>query len=225
MPGETLITVRGEAHADAEPEIAILEVTVAARDRDRVRAVELLVARTRDLGDLFKEAGTGIARLASRRVQVQPLFKDAKVRTAAAGFLARGGFSVTFADFSLLGELVAVLAAEDLVTLSGPSWELRPDSPVYREVRVAAAKDSLARARDYAEAFGGRIVGLAEAADSGLLSSRSGDSRVMSAGSAGRMRPREAAGDAAEIELIPAVQTVYACVEARYLMTSPVLTA
>jgi len=224
MPGETLITVRGEAQIDAEPEIAVLGVTVEARDKDRPRAVAMLAARTSDLGEMIKGSGEGVQRLESRPVRVQPIFKDVKVRSAI-GFLAQGGFSVTVSDFAVLGELVAALACEDLVTLSGPSWQLRPDSPVHREVRLAAAKDSIRRARDYAEAFGGRIVGLAEAADTGLLDGNSVSHRVMTSGAPGRLRmaSREAYQDVPEIDLMPAVQTVYAQVEARFLMTHPTL--
>ena len=54
-----------------------------------------------------------------------------------------------------------------MVTVTGPDWRLRPDSPVYRAARLAAAKDATQRAGEYAEAFGGRISGLVEAADSG----------------------------------------------------------
>ena len=50
-------------------------------------------------------------------------------------------------------------------------WALRPDSPVYRDARLAAARDAMVRAREYAEAFGGSIAGLIEAADAGLMTS------------------------------------------------------
>ncbi len=223
MPDETLITVRGEAHAEAEPEIAVLDVSVTARDRDRVRAVETLGTRTRDLGALISGSGDGTLRLASKPVRVQPLFKEGKIRSAAIGFLAQGGFTVTVSDFGLLGDLVGALACEDFVALAGPSWQLRPDSPVYREVRMAAARDSLQRARDYAEAYGGRIVGLAEAADSGLLGHLEGGGQPRFASRAVRSAMPGDDGEPSEIDLFPAVQTVYAQVEARFLMTRPAL--
>ena len=223
MPGETLITVRGEAQAEAEPEIAVLGVQAEARDKDRDRAVAVLAARLADLTGLARESGDGAARIESRPVRVRPVFKDAKARTAPAAFAAQGGFTVTLADFTVLGELVAALAREDLVTLTGPDWQLRPDSPVFREVRIAAARDSIARARDYAEAYGGRIIGLAEAADTGLLSRPDGQWR--SSGSARRMSSRAEFPEPPEIDLMPAVQVVSAQVEARFVMTQPALGA
>lgn len=222
MPGETIVTVRGEARIEAEPEIAVLGVTVAVRDKDRARAVKLLADRTGDLGELIKGSGDAVERIESKPVRVQPIFKDAKVR-AAIGFYAQGGFSVTVSDFTVLGELVAALGTEELVTLDGPWWQLRPDSPVYRDVRLAAARDSIQRARDYAQAYGGRILSLAQVADTGLLDSEpqwggwafSGPVQAM------RAAASPAAEMAQEIDLMPAVQPVYAQVEARFLMTSP----
>jgi len=41
-------------------------------------------------------------------------------------------------DFTVLGELMARLADGELVTMAGPWWSLRPDSPVYRQARIAA---------------------------------------------------------------------------------------
>jgi uncharacterized protein YggE len=66
---------------------------------------------------------------------------------------------------------VTSLSDEDLVSVAGPWWALRPDRPVYRDARLAAARDAMVRAREYAEAFGGGIAGLIEAADAGLLTS------------------------------------------------------
>ena len=76
---------------------------------------------------------------------------------------------MTVRDFAVLGEFVTGLADAEMVSVTGPDWRLRPDSPVYRAARLAAAQDATRRAGEYAEAFGGRITGLVEAADTGML--------------------------------------------------------
>ena len=225
MPNETAVTVRGEAQVDADPEIAVLAVTVEARDRDRGSVVDLLAVRTKEIRTLIAASGDAVQRV-ERPVSVQPVFKDGKSRSTI-GFVGRAGFSVTVGDFAALGEIVTALAAEALVTLGGPSWRLRPDSPVYREVRMAAARDSIQRAHDYAEAFGGQITGLVEAADTGLLE---GGPRPQAAFARASWRASGGSGSGGsdeppEIDLIPAPQTVYAQVEARFTMTRPTLGA
>jgi len=219
MPAEPVISVRGEATLEVEPEIAVVWVVVMARDADRHRAVDLLAGRSARVGDMVKGFGEAIEKLESQPVHVQPVFKDGRVKEKVTGYLARAGFTVTVRDFTVLGDLVAGLAGADMVTVTGPDWRLRPDSPVYRAARLAAAKDATRRAGEYAEAFGGRVSGLVEAADSGMMSDTGAPVRFMAASRAAA--PMAAQGAAPEFDFEPAMQTVSAQVEARYTMTAP----
>ncbi len=169
MPGEPVISVRGESMLEVDPEIAVLFVTIMARDKDRRRALELLTERNRQAAALIKGYGDAVEKLESEPVSVHPVFKDDKARERVTGYVARAGFHVTVSDFAVLSELVPRLANEEMVAVAGPAWRLRLDSGVYREARLAAARDATQRAREYAEAFGGRVTGLVEAADTGLL--------------------------------------------------------
>jgi len=216
MP-EPVISVRGEATLEVEPEIAVVWVAVQARDASRQRAVELLAKRTGDVSGTIKGFGDAVEKLESQPVNVQPVFKDGKPREKISGYYARGGFTVTVRDFAVLGELVTGLAGSDLVTVNGPDWRLRPDSPVYRTARIAAAQDATTRAGEYAEAFGGRINGLVEAADTGLLAPQTRNMGFAAA----RVAPSAAGYEAPAFDFEPAKQTVTAQVEARYTMTAP----
>ena len=217
MPAEPVISVRGEATLEVEPEIAVVWVVVMARDAARRKAVDLLAGRSGRVGDMIKGYGEAIEKLESQPVNVQPVFKDGRIREKVSGYLARAGFTVTVRDFAVLGDLVAGLADTDMVTVTGPDWQLRPDSPVHRDARLAAAKDATQRAGEYAEAFGGRISGLVEAADSGLMGD-TGRPRFMATA-----RAASAVGDGGtpEFDFEPAMQTVSAQVDARYTMTAP----
>ena len=220
MP-EPVISVRGEASLEVEPEIAVVWVTVQARDADRHRAVELLAKRSGAVSGTIKGFGEAIEKLESQPVSVQPVFKDGKVRERISGYLAQAGFIVTVRDFAVLGELVAGLADAELVSVTGPDWRLRPDSPVYRAARLAAAKDATRRAGEYAEAFGGRITGLVEAADTGLLAPQPQPRRTPMAFAAARAAPSAAGHEGPAFDFEPAKQTVSAQVDARYTMTEP----
>jgi hypothetical protein len=219
MDSQPVISVRGEAQLEVEPEIAVVGVTVMAQDKDRRHALELLAGRTRAVADLIKGYGDAVEKLDSGPARVHPAFKDGKGRERVTGYVAQAGFTVTVGDFTVLGELVPRLAATEMVAVTGPAWRLRPGSPVHREVRLTAARDATQRAREYAEAFGGRVTGLVEAADTGLL----GAARE---GGPAPFRARSLAGGIEESELPefdfePARQAVHAQVEARFTMTAP----
>jgi uncharacterized protein len=220
MPTEPVLSVRGEAILEVEPEIAVAWVLVIARDGDRQRAVNLLAERSGRVSSLIKGFGKAVEKIESRPVSIQPILKDAKVRERVYGYEARAGFNVTVSDFAVLGELVAGLAGEDMVAVTGPEWRLRPDSPVYHTARLAAARDATQRAREYAEAFGGRVTGLVEAADTGMLGP--GPPQRAFAARAGAVRhAARVEGEPPEFDFEPAKQTVAAQVEARYTMTAP----
>ena len=216
MP-DPVISVRGEATLEVEPEIAVVWVAVMARDPDRHRAVALLAARTGQVSDMVKGFGEAIENLESQPVNVQPVFSGGRAREKVYAYIARAGFTVTVRDFEILGELVAGLAGADMVTVSGPDWQLRPASPVYRQARVAAARDATQRAGEYAEAFGGRITGLVEAADTGMMAPQ--PRRLGFA--AARVTSAPAGADEPTFDFEPAKQTVTAQVEARFTMTEP----
>jgi uncharacterized protein len=217
MP-EPVISVRGEASLEVEPEIAVVWVTVQARDANRHRAVDLLAGRTAAVSGTIKGFGEAIEKLESQPVSVQPVFKDGRGREKVYAYIARGGLTATVRDFAVLGDLVTGLADAELVTVTGPDWQLRHGSPVYRAARLAAAEDATQRAGEYAEAFGGRITGLVEAADTGLLTAQPrrtpfAAARAVSLGGAADEDPT--------FDFEPAKQTVTAQVEARFTMTAP----
>jgi hypothetical protein len=84
---------------------------------------------------------------------------------------------------------------------------------------MAAARDATVRAGEYAEAFGGQLGDLLEAADSGLLTSDARPEvfrRAMARG-----RASAAASAQPELDLEPARQSVSAQVDARFEMTRP----
>jgi hypothetical protein len=223
LNGQPVISVRGETTLEVEPEIAVVGVTVQARDRDRETVLRRLADRNREITDLIKGYGEAVEKLESGPVSVRPELKEKRAGERVAGYLANASTTVTIRDFTVLGELIVSLADAELATVDGFWWALRPGSPVYREARLAAARDAMVRAGEYAEAFGGQLGDLLEAADSGLLNAQARSDRWGFSG------PRAAAGRASrkaesappELDLEPERQTVSAQVEARFEMTRP----
>jgi uncharacterized protein YggE len=218
MTSQPTISVRGEATLEVEPELAVVQVAVMARDKGRERALDLLARRNEQILTVIRSHGAAVERVDSSPAHVSPEFKDARARERVYGYVARTGVTVTVGDFSILSELVMTLAGQEMVTVTGPWWRLRVDSAAYRQARVAAAQDAMLRAREYAAAFGGQVSGLLEVADQHMLTTaREPGPAFMRAAAAGM--PQEAAP--AEFDFEPARQTVSAQVEARFTMTAP----
>jgi uncharacterized protein len=207
MNTQPVISVRGEAIMEVEPEIATISVTVQARDRDRRTVLDNLTTRTAQAITLIKGYGDAVENLESGTASVYPDMKNKAREERIIRYLARANTRVTVKDFTVLGELVAKLADGDLVTVTGPWWSLRPDSPVYREARIAAAKDAIRRAGEYAEAFNVKLGQLIEAADKGLLSGRDEPTDTWVAGGLPTARGVSYAGEQPGLDFEPAKRT------------------
>jgi uncharacterized protein len=222
MAHHPVISVRGEARMEAEPEIAAINVTVQARDRDRRTVLDRLASRNTQVLDLIKGYGEAVEKLESGPASVYPEIKRKEPGERVARYLGQASARVVIRDFTVLGELMARLADAELVTVAGPWWSLRPDSPVYRQARIAAAQDATRRAGEYAEAFGGQLGVLIEAADTGLLTGHSEQAvRVVRGMAAASARAPMPADEPPSLDFEPVKQTVTAQVDARFGMVLP----
>jgi uncharacterized protein len=83
LNGQPVISVRGEATLEVEPEIAVVSVTVQARDRDRETVLHRLADRNRQITDLVKGYGEAVEKLASGPVSVRPELKEKRPASAS----------------------------------------------------------------------------------------------------------------------------------------------
>jgi uncharacterized protein len=211
VAGAPTVAVRGSVTRQVDPELAQLVVTVAARDKDRQATLARLAARVEALKSLLDQYADAIERRETSGLYVHPEGKGSGERVKA--YTGSVTTTVTFHDFARLGDVALVLADQDQTTVAGPYWSLRPDSPTYREARKSAIEDALQRAREYADALGARILRLVELTDQGLSQEHA---PVQTMGYAMRT-----AVDTPQLDLDPQRQTVYANVEARFVISEP----
>jgi uncharacterized protein YggE len=211
--------VCGEAAVEVEPEIVTLLVGVDAAASDRGQLIAALTLRTEECLSLVRSYADAIEKIQTSRFCVVPELRGGRPEAAR---LYRGSVRarLTVRDFSVLGDLVGRLAHVDLASVRGPWWQLRPDSPVYRQAAATAAREAVTRATEYAEAVGGQLTGLLELADVGL----SIESQARSRATAARMASRGPAQPEAELpatDFEPETQIVHAAVRARFTMSPP----
>jgi uncharacterized protein YggE len=226
MSQQPMLAVQGEAVLEVGPEIARVEVSVAAVDRDRAKALQLLNERAAAVDKVLASFPDVIEKTESSGVKVSPQVAGRAARERVSGYHGAVYQTITVTGFDRLGELMAQLADLDQAEVGGPWWELRPGSPVYGRVRVAAVKDAVRRARDYAAALGSDLAGLLELADARLLSDSRGQAEALAMASA-RLphRVRAVAPEEFSFDLVPAKQVVRATVEARFTIGEPDLAA
>jgi len=200
------------------PELARVHVSVGARSADRSQALGYLTSRLGEARALLGGYGDAVESVDTGPLWVHPQFKDgSRPRERVSGYLAGATVTVTVVDFAVLGDLVLRLADRELVSLTGPFWELRPDSDAYRRARTEAVRDARRRAEEYATAAGARLTGLVEIADTGLSPHESFPAPAAMFSRAAH----DSVADEISFDVEPVPQTVSASVEARFTATQP----
>jgi uncharacterized protein YggE len=189
--------------------VASFSVTASARDKDRDTTLRRLRERAAAVGAVLD--GVATDKRETGHLQVHPELKRGGERVVAyAGSVTT---NVTVSEFDGLGELMLGLAELEQTSVSGPWWQLRPDSTAGAEVRTAAIRDALRKAHEYAEAVGSEVHGLIEIADDGV-----------GGGGAHPMMARAAAAydmGTPELDVEPQAQTVSAAVVVRVSISEP----
>ena len=193
-----------------EPEIADVDVTVSVRARDRQTALERCSARQDEVVAVVAAAGEAVEVTETTGVSVHLEVRD---RRAPGEPVASLHTRLTLGRLEAVGELVVALGRLDDVEVSGPYWRLRPDSGAVEQARLAAVRDAVRRARQYAAAFGAELTALVEVSDTGL---GGGGLRV-----AGAMDSMARFEGEPHLDLVPARQTVHGAVEVRFTMSQP----
>jgi uncharacterized protein len=204
------VVVRGEAVLVVDPELADVEVTVQVRARDRQTALERCSARQEEVAAVVAAAGEAVEVTETTGVSVHLEVRD---RRAPGEPVASLHTRLTLGRLDAVGELVVALGRLDDVEVSGPLWRLRPDSPAVQEARLAAVRDAVTRARQYAAAFGAHLTALLEVRDTGT-----GGDGLRVAGAMASMARFE--GEP-HLDLVPARQEVHGAVEVRFTMSEP----
>jgi uncharacterized protein len=205
------VLVRGEAVLQVEPELADVAVTVRVRARDRESALQRCRAAQDQVTAVATAAGDAIEAVENTAVSV---YLEVRDRRAPGEPVATVTTRLTVARLDAVGDLVVALGRLDDVEVAGPTWRLRPDSPALERARLDAVRDAVARARQYAAAFGARLTELLEVSDAGL---GGGGLRVAAAmASMARFEDSEL-----HLDLAPPRQEVHGAVDVRFAMSEP----
>src|ERR1039457_5668751 len=148
-----VLAVRGEAALDVEPEIARIEVSVAATDTDRARTLQLLAERAAAVEKVLESFPDVIERSESSGARISPQQAGRPLRDREErGYLGAMHHAITVTGFDRLGEPLGALARGGLArggscgrrarctgTPGSPPPGTRCDAPATTPGRLAAS--------------------------------------------------------------------------------------
>ena len=159
------VTVRGDAIIRAEPDEAMLWITLSALKDAPGPALSDVSARSNTLVVLLDELGVAKADRSTTGITVYEDFDHTQTGRRSLGHRAISRASVRLTNPDLIGRLIAQ-ATEDLgARIDGPRWQIAADNPVRLEAARRAAADGQRKAEAYAEGVSaklGRLIQLTE---------------------------------------------------------------
>jgi uncharacterized protein YggE len=160
-----LVSVVGSAVLRAEPDEAIVVVTLSALEDGPGAALEDVARRSEALVGLLDEFGIASSDRSTTGVSVREDFDHTSEGRRSLGHRAAWAIAVRLTDLAVIGRLVTRATTELDARVDGPQWQIAVENPIRLEAARQAAADGRRKAQAYAEGVGARLGALIRLAE------------------------------------------------------------
>ena len=168
----TTVTVTGDARVTAQPDTAIVSVSVVTQNRSAVEAQQQNAAQTTAVINALKRAAGGAEIKTSGYALVpQRVYKENQPPTIT-GYEARNSISVTLSDLTKVGAAIDAATEAGANNIDGVSFTLRNDRAARGRALAEATREAVAKAETLAQTLGGRVVRIVAVRENGANSPR-----------------------------------------------------
>lgn len=165
----TRVLVGGDSIVQAQPDTAILTISVVTQARRAIEAQQQNAAQTDAVVRALKAAAGAGAEVKTSGYSLQPqrVYKEGQPPTIT-GFEARNSVTVTTGELNRVGSIIDAAAQAGSNDISGVAFTLRQDRQARDRALSEATKEAMSKARVIAEALGGRLVRVVEVQEEGF---------------------------------------------------------
>ncbi len=162
------VSVVGEATVRAEPDEALVIVSLAALKDSPGRALDDVASRSLALVSLLDELAVDPADRSTTGVSVHEEFDHTAEGRRSQGHRAVAAVTLRLTDVDAIGRLMTRATTELDARVDGPHWQIADTNPVRLEAARRAAADGRRKAQAYAEGVGAQLGGLIRLAEPGV---------------------------------------------------------
>jgi uncharacterized protein YggE len=165
----TRVNVVGDSIVQAQPDTAILTISVVTQARNALDAQQQNATKTDAVVRALKAAaGTGAeVKTSGYNLQPQRVYKENQPPTIV-GYEARNSVTVTTSDLNKVGTIIDAAAQAGSNEVSGIAFTLRQDRPARDRALSEATREAVSKAQVIAQALGGRVVRIVEVQEEGF---------------------------------------------------------
>jgi uncharacterized protein YggE len=165
----TRVMVGGDSIVQAQPDTAILTISVITQARNALEAQQQNATKTDAVVRALKAAAGAGAEVKTSGYSLQPqrVYKENQP-PSIAGYEARNSVTVTTGELNKVGTIIDAAAEAGSNDVSGIAFTLRQDRPARDRALSEATREAISKARVIAEALGGRVVRIVEVQEEGF---------------------------------------------------------
>jgi uncharacterized protein YggE len=168
-PVRSRVLVVGESEAKAQPDTAVLVLSVVTQSKRAVEAQQTNARKSEAVIEAAKrEAGVGVE-VKTSDYGLNPQREWWGGQPRITGYEARNTVTVTVADLDRVGAVIDAAAQAGANSVEGIQFVLRETNPARREALAAATRQAMAKAEGMAQALGGRVTRVVESQEGGFV--------------------------------------------------------
>ncbi len=167
--GLTKVSVTGDSIVQAQPDTAVLTVSVVTQARSALEAQQQNANKSDAVVRALKSAAGPGAEVKTSGYSLQPqrVYKENQPPTIV-GYEARNSVTVTMSDLTKVGTVIDASAQAGANDVAGISFTLRKDRPARDQALAEATREAISKAQVIATALGGRVVRIVEVQEEGI---------------------------------------------------------
>src|SRR5882672_595628 len=167
--GLTRVLVTGDSIIQAQPDTAILTVSIVTQGRNALDAQQENANKSDAVVRALKNAAGAGAEVKTSGYSLQPIrvYKEGQPPTIT-GYEARNSVTVTLSDLTRVGGVIDATALAGANDVAGISFTLRKDRPARDQALADATREAVGKAQVIATALGGRVVRIIEVQEEGV---------------------------------------------------------
>ncbi len=165
----TRVMVVGDSIVQAQPDTAIVTISVVTQNRRAIDAQQENAAKTDAVVKALKAAAGTAAEVKTSGYSLQPMrvYKEGQP-PAITGYEARNSVTVTTGELNKVGTIIDAAAQAGSNEVSGIGFTLRQDQPAKDRALGEATREAMSKARVIAQALSGRVVRIVEVQEEGF---------------------------------------------------------
>ena len=169
LKGLTKVAVTGDSIIQAQPDTAILTVSVVTQGRLALDAQRENATKSDAVVRALKSAAGADAEVKTSGYSLQPIrvYKESQP-PVITGYEARNTVTVTMSDLTEVGAVIDAAGQAGANDVAGISFTLRKDRQARDQALAEATREALSKAQVIARALGGRVVRIAEVQEEGV---------------------------------------------------------